>query len=197
MAHKTIKALRTLKSLNKDYYTIADLEKIFALSRGSLFVTLSRLQKAGEIIRLRKGLYQLPKAPIKWERIASGIYQPSYISFETALAKYGILSQIPYALTLATTNRPKKIITQGRLIEYRRLKKELFFGFSLEDSVYLASPEKALLDELYFVSKGRATLDLDELDLGEIGRKKFLELTKTYPPVVQKLARKIFVRGEI
>jgi len=191
MALKTFQILEKLKFFNKAYYTIADLEKIFSLTRESLFVTLSRLEKAGEIIRLRKGLYQLAGKSFDLEKIASQIYQPSYLSFETGLAKYGILSQIPYVLTLATTNRPQKIIIQGRSVEYRRLKKELFFGFSLENGVYLASPEKALLDELYFIAKGRATLDVEELDLGEIDRKKFWQMSKKFPRPVRKLARKI------
>ena len=57
MAYKTIKVLSTPESLSKNYYTIADLEKIFALKKASLLVSLSRLVKRGEIIRLRKGLY--------------------------------------------------------------------------------------------------------------------------------------------
>jgi len=191
MAFKTWQILKRIGEFNKPYYTIADFEKIFSQDRESLLVTLSRLEKSGEIVRLRKGLYQLAGERIDWEKIACQIYQPSYLSFETGLAKYGILSQIPYAITLATTNRPKKIIIQGRLVEYRRLKKELFFGFFLEAGVYLASPEKALLDELYFISKGRATLDFEELDLGEINQKKFLELAKKFPPATQKLARRI------
>ena len=190
MATKPI--LRKLLDLGKDYYTTADLEKIFGARRESLLVALSRLVKKGEMVRLQKGLYQLAGIPLNVEKIASEIYQPSYISFETALSKYGILSQIPYALTLATPRRPKKMILQERLVEYRRLKKELFGDFSLQnDGSYLASPEKALLDELYFISKGRATIDLEELDLGEIDRQKLLEIAKKFPLPVQEMVRKI------
>lgn len=187
-----LKTLAKLKGINKDFYTISDLEKIFEQDKESLLVTLSRLEKKGEIIRLRKGLYQLAGEKIDWEKIASQIYQPAYLSFETVLAKYGILSQIPYALTLATTNRPKKVIIQEREVEYRRIKKDLFFGFFLENGVYLASPEKALLDELYFVSKGLAVLDFEELDLGELDQKKFFEMAKKFPLATSKLVKEIY-----
>ena len=63
--------LERLKSLNKDYYTIADLEKIFGTRRKSLLVGLSRLKKRGKIIRLRKGLYQLPQTSFNLEKIAT------------------------------------------------------------------------------------------------------------------------------
>lgn len=188
MAFKT---LAKLKEIKKDFYTIADLEKIFGLGRDSLLVALSRLEKRGQIIRLSKGIYQLPESGPSLEKIATEFYQPSYISFETALAKYGILSQIPYAITLATTNRPKKQVLQDRALEYRQLKKELFFGFLLEGGIYFATPEKALLDELYLVSKGLAALDFSELDLGEIDKKKFFQLAEKFPPVVRRMARKL------
>lgn len=152
---------QTLKRLGKSYYTVSDLEKIFNLDRKSLLVTLTRLEKRGELTRLSRGMYQLPDQMVDVPVISTQIYQPSYISFEWALAKYGVLSQIPYTLTLATTNRPKRVQIGTVLCEYRQVKQDLLFGFSLVDGIYIACPEKALLDLLDLVSKGKATVDLD------------------------------------
>lgn len=181
--------INQLKRINKDYYSIADMEKVFNLRKKSLLVALSRLEKKERIKRISKGIYLLPDSAINFEKIASQIYAPAYVSFESALARYGILSQIPYDLTMATTNRPKKMFLGAKKIEFRQLKKELFFGFSFIDGVYVADPEKALLDQLYLVSKGKANLDIEELDLGKINKKELFSLAKKFPIATQKLVR--------
>ena len=183
--------LKKMLIIGKDFYTISDLQKISGLKKASLLVALSRLEKRDEIRRIYKGVYLLPEQKADEEKIATQIYAPSYLSFESSLSRYGILSQIPYAVTLATTNRPKKMMILGKAVEYRRIKKELFFGFSLVEGVYVADPEKSLLDQLYFVSLGRATLSLEELDLKKINKVKFWLYAKKYPLRTQRLARKI------
>jgi len=87
--------LKVLGTLDKDYFSSSDLQKIFKLPRASLLVTLSRLQKRGEIKRIIKGYYQVADKPINTQKIATQIYQPSYISFESALSRYGGISQVP------------------------------------------------------------------------------------------------------
>lgn len=186
--------LQELARLGKNYYTVTDLEKVFNLNRQSLLVALTRLQKRGQLVRLRRGVYQLPNRFSNIFAIATQIFKPSYVSFESALAHYGVISQVPYTVTLATVNKPKKIVIGGTSCEYRRLKSELFFGFTLEKSTYIASPEKALLDQLYMVSKGQAGLDFDVLDLKAIKRSVLRHLMQKYPLATQKLARSLFSR---
>lgn len=183
--------LFNLKQLGKQWYSLSDLEKILGLGRESLRVALTRFVKSGELMRISRGCYALPDQPINPERIATMIYAPAYISFESALARHGIVSQIPYTLTLATAKKPKKITLAGQLVEFRRLKEPLFFGYTLVEGVYLAYPEKALLDQLYLMSKGRASLSVDELDLGGIDWGRFMEFAARFPPATQKLARKV------
>ena len=61
------------------------------------------------------------------------------------------------------------------------LPKDLFFGYTLDKGIYIAEPEKALLDELYLISRGKRTLDIKELDLGKIDKKKFDQYAKRFP----------------
>lgn len=183
--------LQRLNSINKNYYTIYDLEKIFNLERKSLLVALTRLEKRNTLKRISRGIYQLPDRQVDIPAIATELYQPSYVSFEWALAKYGILSQIPYTVTLATPKKPKKMQIGETLCEYRRLKPDLLWGFSLENGTYIADPEKALLDQLYLVSKGKAILDLGALDLKVIRKTVYLEYLRKYPKETGKLARKL------
>ena len=181
--------IRTLRRLGKNYYTVANLEKVFNLNRQSLLVALTRLVKRGELDRLARGVYQLPNQSISIPSIATQLYLPSYISFEWALSRHGIVSQIPYTITLATIKKPKKMIIRDIPCEYRHLKPELFFGFTLKDEMYIADPEKALLDQLYLVSKGREVLDLEALDLKMIKKPIFCKYIQKYPKSTRKLAR--------
>lgn len=180
-----------IKAVPKNYYTLNDLEKISKMNRPSLRVTLTRLVKRRDLRRLAKGIYQLSEQPFEIEKTATQIYRPSYISFESALAKFGILSQIPYTLSLATLKKPKKILIANRPIEYRHLNDKFFWGYFLENGAYIAEPEKALLDELYLVTKGYAQLDLKDLDLSDVNLQKLQSLAKKYPQTVSLLARKL------
>lgn len=184
--------LKTLDALNKDFYTSSDLQKIFRLPRKSMLVTVSRMQKRGEIARIAKGYYQLADKPIRIERIATQLYQPSYISFESALSRFGAISQVPYRLTLVTINKPKKIVLSGQAVEYRRVKQDLLFGFELIDGAYVATAEKALLDTLYMRSKGKLQIDLDDINKKVFDNKRLLLWAKNYPSAVLRLVKSIY-----
>lgn len=188
---KDTELLKKLEELNKLYFTVADLEKILGLKRESLYVTLTRLVKGGVLAHLRKNIYTLFTDQSDVEHMAEELYFPSYLSFESALAQYDILSQIPYAVTLVTT-RPSKSLTIGNTkVEYSHIKKDLFFGYVLENGKYIAEKEKALLDQLYMVSRGKRTLTIEELDLKEVSIEKLEGYAKRFPSYVNKFLDEI------
>src|SRR4030067_342272 len=113
-----IELLRILRGFNKSYFTVADFEKILRMKREVLYVTLNRLVKSGVLVRLKRGVYQPEFQSLEIEKTANELYYPSYLSFESALSRYGILSQIPYTLTFATNRRSKKILLRDREVEY-------------------------------------------------------------------------------
>ena len=186
-----IEFIQTLRGFNKPYFTVADLEKILEMKRDSLYVTLNRLVKDGVLIRLRRGVYQPEFQSLELERTANELYYPSYLSFESALSRYGILSQIPYTLTFATNRRSKKILLRDREVEYRQLKKEYFFGYKLENGIYIAEPEKAVLDQLYMMSKGKASSDISEWSLVGLKKGKLFQYSKSFPKAVQSSAKNL------
>lgn len=183
----TIDFIKTLQKFGKDYFSVADLEKITGLARSSLKVTLSRLTTQGILTRLTKGIYQLSLSEIDVRKIAGQLYYPSYLSFESALSLYGILSQIPYTQTFATTKKSKKMVIRGSEAEFTHLKKDLFFGYILDQGFYLAEAEKALLDQLYVTARGKRTVNIEELDLKEINKMKLETYAKKFPPYIKKL----------
>lgn len=188
---KVLELLKRLKTIEKPFFSTSDLEKITGLNKASLKVNLSRLCKKGLINRISKGIFILPENLDKIPEIANQLYDPSYLSFESALSRYGILSQIPYTITFATTKRSKRIVLFKTEVEYHQLKPSLFTGFLKEGNLFIAYPEKALLDQFYLVSKGMTTLSFKELDFGQINKSKFIKLSKIFPKSTQKLARKM------
>ena len=188
---KSIELLKLLQRVNKPFYTIADLEKITNLSRDSLYVALRRWVAGGIIERVAQGIYLPMGSLISIENVASQLYYPNYLSFESALAKRGILNLIPYALTFATNRKTRKYILKHQQVEFRQIASKLFFGFELKNGVNVALPEKAFLDELYFVGRGKATLDFDELDIKKLSIKILRELSKRFPSYVQNRVKYI------
>lgn len=187
----TINLIKKLQSFGRGFFTMADLEKILGLPKNSLKVALSRLAKQGVLERLTRGIYQLSLSPAETMTVANQLYYPAYLSFESALSRYGILSQVPYTQTFATIKKSKKIWLKETEIEYTQLKPELFFGYILAGGIYLARPEKALLDQLYLVSRGKRSLNLKELDLNIINKSALFKFAKKFPPSVQRLLPKI------
>ena len=188
---KTLDFIRKLETFNRDYFTVADLEKITGLSRPSLKMALSRFISQGVLIRLKRGVYALADASLNIEKVANQLYYPSYLSFESALSNYGILSQFPYVQTFATTKQTKRLTLGQTEIEFRQLKKELYFGYVMKNEINIAEPEKALLDQLYMVSRGKAMLNIQELDLRKIKKSILNEYAKHFPEATQKLVREM------
>jgi len=145
--------------------------------------------------RLQRGVYQSALGPGDVPRIANLLYVPSCLSFESALARYGVLSQIPYAVTFATTRRSKRMTLGTTVVEFHQLRDDLFFGYTLERGLCLAEPEKALLDELYLIKRGRASLELSELRLTDLSPERLLAYAARFPSYVQQTAQKLMVDG--
>lgn len=188
---KDSELITRLAAFGKSYFTTADLERILELPRASVAITLHRLVKAGLLVRLRRNAYNVFTGPIDTEKAAQELYPPCYLSFESALARWGILSQIPYTLRLATTRPSKKMTIADAAVEFSHLKPDLFFGYALENGRNVATREKALLDQLYLVSRGKAVLNLEELDLREVNEKKLDDYARKFPRSLKLQLNKI------
>ncbi len=184
-----IELIKKLADFRKSYFTVADLEKVLDLSRDSLYVTLNRLVKSGILIRQAKNVYSLFTSPFEVEKIASELYFPAYLSFEYALSYYSVLFQVPYTVTLATSRPTKKMTIGGVAVEFSHLKDELFFGYTLKQGKYIAEKEKALLDQLYMVSMGKRSIDIEELDFRDIDKRKLEEYARKFPAQIKPLLR--------
>jgi len=153
--------------------------------QNALFSIIKKLINAGVLMRIEKNKYLLKGSNIKDFSIANFIYSPSYISFESALNFYGVLSQFPYEISSATSRKPVKKYFQDRIFTYTHLQKNLFWGYEKKDDFLIAYPEKALLDQLYLSSKGYKKTNIDEYEFGGIDIARFKKYLNKYPETRQ------------
>lgn len=153
---------------------------------------ISRLQKRGFLTKLFRKAYANKFALPALEEIAMFYGRPCYISFESALENYGILSQMPLALTCATPHKIKNLKTPWGEIIFHHLAPNLFEGYKNEKGMLWATPEKALLDWFYIKLKtlGAASA-FDELNLSGLNKKNLAQLSKKFPKSVRDLVSRI------
>jgi len=172
------KLLKLIKTIPKASLTFHDIASVAPMDANTLRVSLHRLVKRGDLIALKKGLYHLKESEIDLERLAAEICYPAYFSCEWALAHHGVLHQMPYRLELMTSKRSRRILIGSREIAVHHLKKDLFWGYEIVDGIWMATPEKAILDILYLQRLGQKTLPVDEIRWKNINRKKLLQFAK-------------------
>lgn len=133
---------------------------------------LSLWVKKGYLIRLKNGIYAFARdaEKLKAEYIAHLLYQPSYLSLESAMSGYGLIPEMVYARTSVTAKTTRTFDNFFGHFIYRHIKKELFWGYipvSTPTGQYLeAEPEKAVLDYLYLNLAGiRSQEDFDGIRL--------------------------------
>jgi len=188
---RNIEVLKKLESLDKAYFTTTDLRTLFYSGKEGFNTFLKRLVDKEILIRLARGIYMARGGSWNLDRAANQLYYPSYLSFVTILGRSGILNQIPYSLTFATIKKSKKMSLAETDVVYSQLKPELYFGYRMKQGINIAEPEKALLDQLYLVSLGKASLDFDELNLTDLNKKKFLVYAAKFPKRIKNGLREI------
>ena len=112
----------------------------------------------GKLFKIVKGLYETDKNTPGY-LLAGSIYGPSYISFEYALAFYGLIPERVTTITCATFDKKKKkqYDTDFGTFTYRDIPmlaypEEIILKEENNYSYQIATPEKALCDKLYTLS---------------------------------------------
>lgn len=106
--------------------------------------------KKGELYPIRRGLYAKDKNYDRFE-LATKIFTPSYVSFETILAAAGIIFQ-KYGRIFVASYQTKEVLCDGQGYSFRRIKEAILTngaGIENRGNYSAASPERALLDVLY------------------------------------------------
>lgn len=173
--------INILREKQVSLFSLADFSRLFEIrNRETLYKKISRLEKKKIIKKLIKGKYIFLFNQPQDYFIANYLYQPSYISLETALSFYGIITAFPYKITSITPKKTKNIIVENKEFSYVQILPSLFWGYEKKDNFLIAEKEKALLDYLYLYTKGLRNFDKEEFDLKEINKKKLFLYAKKF-----------------
>lgn len=121
-----IRGLQTLDRVGVYVLSKRDIEKMFPEEeQKSMEKSLQRMVADGLLVRVCKGLYLNPAASSKTSRVVEDIalaLRPgsySYVSLESMLSEYGVISQIPVGrLTVMTTGAKGTYETPYGTIEF-------------------------------------------------------------------------------
>lgn len=187
------KATKILYVKKVSLFSINDAKKIFNIEKdNTLYKLLQRLEKKDIIKRIENGKYLFSFIEVSDFEIANFLTSPSYISLESALSFYGILSQFPYTITSITSKKSKRVIYEDKEYEFMHIRSKYLYGFFKKNNFLIASPEKALIDELYFMARKLRIISLEELDLTNINKKYLKDISKKYDYIpLKRLVDKI------
>lgn len=113
-------------------------------------VRVSYYVKNGELIRLRRGLYAKDRNYNKLE-LATKIFAPAYVSFETVLAQEGVTFQY-YSQIFAASYLTREIKIDGQSYTFKKIKDLVLsnsIGIENKNEQSVASKERAFLDTIY------------------------------------------------
>ena len=120
---------------------------------------INQLLKSGDIVRVKKGIYvfgpALQKSPASTLKLANLVYGPSYVSYETALAFYGLIPESVPCVISSTPIRKKIFETPMGAFLYEKISFAQFEGqFQILDhgmsgTILVATREKALVEKMW------------------------------------------------
>jgi predicted transcriptional regulator of viral defense system len=181
-------------------------------SRSYLWMILHRYEKGGRLLRLKKGIYTTTsyvermrnrgELEVLTDFLANFLYSPSYLSLETILYRYNILTEIPVNLNSVSQNKTAIFANKLGNFFYHKIKPSLFCGFEVYEEngffIMRATKAKALFDFLYLrknilpnkevVKELRLNVDnLSRTDIKELKKYITLEGTKKLKTILNDL----------
>ena len=194
---RTADAARIIGELDRRHravFTRADLRTIFPEHSETTFnAGLARLVACGVLQRAARGVYVNPQTRHRLhvqERIALALRpgEASYLSLETALGEYGIISQQTWSITVMTTGRKGRFRTPFGTVAFThtdRSRAEIREGtVGLGRPLRVAKPRMALED----LRRTRRNLELVDLDVEEL---ELIEEEMGLPPPSEAEKRRL------
>jgi predicted transcriptional regulator of viral defense system len=100
--------------------------------------------------------------------VANRIYEPSYVSLESALAYYEVIPETVLGMTSISSRKTKQYESAWGVFSYRSVKPQYMIGYQVIEKspgvkFKIACLEKAILDYLYLHSNVDSEADFEEL----------------------------------
>lgn len=153
----------------KTIFSIKDIALLWKEeAKAPVRVRLSQYVKNGKLIRIHRGIYAKDKNYNRFD-LATRIYTPSYISFETVLTRTGLNFQY-YSNIFVASYVTREIETDKQKISFIKIKDYVLSdttGIEHINNVAIATKERAFLDRIY-VSKDYHFDHLDVLDWNKV-----------------------------
>lgn len=128
-----------------------------------------RMKRCGELFPLTRGIYETD-GNVPGYCLAGAIFGPSYLSFDYALANYGLIPESVYAYTSATFSKKKAKELENHFgrFSFRDVPSDAYpYGIAIiEENGYfyrIASPEKALCDKLYIMPPVTSQTEIEKM----------------------------------
>jgi predicted ATP-dependent Lon-type protease len=150
--------INELIKIDRKIFHTNDLSLLWKISnKNTLYTTIKRYVQKGVLIPIYKGLYStMPLSQLDPLELGKAIiHKYTYLSTETVLAEAGVISQATYAYTFVSS-QPKKVSIGDVSFLFRQLKDEYLnnpVGVQNRGGMFIASPERAAADLLYFNPK--------------------------------------------
>jgi len=146
---------RTLDDFGLEIFTVNDMVKITGQRKAVVINTLARWVSQGKIVRLKNQYYSLKRIENKF--LLQKLFRNTYIGLYSALEYYGSTTQRFTNLDLITKNILKDQTVENIKVNFHKVKKNLFFGFTKvkinQTEVFISNIEKTIIDCTYFSSK--------------------------------------------
>jgi predicted transcriptional regulator of viral defense system len=187
-----------LLKIQKPFFSLEDVAYTLGLGPGSAAVLCGRYVKKGLLTRLKRGLYARTEqlahlGRMDLFRIANFLQVPSYVSLMTALSYHGMTTQVQRGFFESISMKRTRKFDVGQLaFHYIKIRPDLYRGFEKMEGVFIALPEKALLDSFYLASLGRYSLDLSSLDLTKVKEEVLAEFCRLFPVRTRKTISRCF-----
>ena len=144
-----------LIQLDRKLFHTNDLALLWGITnKHNLYMTITRYIDRGVLFPVYKGLYStVPVASLDPLELGKAvIHRYTYLTTESVLAQAGVISQVTFAYTYASSIS-KKIMVNSLNYLYRQLKDQYLHnpaGIIDQRGLYIATPERAAADMLYF-----------------------------------------------
>lgn len=153
----------------KTVFSTKDVALMWGEEKGQMVaIRLNKYVGAGKLIRIRRGIYAKDKNYNRFE-LATRIYTPSYISFETVLTRNGINFQF-YSNIFVASYVTRDIEAGDQKISFIRMKDYVLSntaGIEHANGIATATKERAFLDRIY-ISKDYHFDNLNALDWNKV-----------------------------
>lgn len=161
--------LEVLLRSPRTIFSMMDIALLWGEStQNAVRVRLNSYVRKGKLVRVRRGIYAKDNNYDRFE-MATRIYTPAYISFETVLTREGISFQF-YDTIFIASYVSREIEIDGQKVAFVRLKDYVLsntLGIDSAGIYSIATKERAFLDRIY-VSRDYHFDNLNVLDWDKV-----------------------------